>query len=144
MSVEVGTILEGRVEGITNFGAFVNVGDGKTGLVHISEVATAYVKDIREFLTEGQTVRVKVMSVEPNGKIALSIKKAIEAERPARPRTNSTRPTRPMEFDFSRKRESTGDSFEDLLLQFKHDSDERMQSMKRGNEPRRTNRRANN
>ncbi len=142
MSVEVGAILEGRVEGITNFGAFVNIGDGKTGLVHISEVATAYVKDIREFLTEGQTVRVKVMSLEPGGKIALSIKKAIREERPARPKSAPT--GRPMEFDFSRKRESTGDSFEDLLLQFKHDSDERMQSMKRGNEPRRTSRRGNN
>ena len=142
MSVEVGTILEGRVEGITNFGAFVNIGDGKTGLVHISEVAAAYVKDIRDFLTEGQTVRVKVMSAEPNGKIALSIKKAIIEEKPARPR--APRAGRPMEIDWSRKRESTGDNFEDLLLQFKHDSDERMQSMKRGNEPRRTSRRGNN
>ena len=141
MALEVGSIIEGRVEGITNFGAFVNIGDGKTGLVHISEVAMSYVKDIREFLKEGQTVKVKVMSVEPGGKIALSIKKALPEEKPAPARKTSV----PMEYDWSRKRDTSGDSFEDKLLQFKHDSDERMQSMKRGNEPRRTiSRRGNN
>ena len=138
MSLEVGKIVEGKVEGITNFGAFVNIGEGKTGLVHISEVAVAFVKDIREFLKEGQTVRVKIMAVEPGGKIALSSKKAILEEKPARPR-----PSAPAEYDWSKKRDTSGDSFEDKLLQFKHDSDERMQSMKRMNEPRRT-RRGNN
>lgn len=138
MSLEVGKIIEGKVEGITNFGAFINIGEGKTGLVHISEVAVAYVKDIRAFLEEGQNVRVKVMAIEPSGKIALSIKKAILEEKPARPR-----PSAPAEYDWSKKRSSTGDSFEDKLLQFKHDSDERMQSMKRGNETRRP-RRGNN
>ncbi len=140
MSLEVGKIVEGRVEGITNFGAFVNIGEGKTGLVHISEVAVAYVKDIRDFLEEGQTVRVKIMTMEPGGKIALSIKKAITEEKPSLPR-----PTRPMDYDWSKKRDTSGDSFEDKLLQFKHESDERMQSMKRGNEPRRSiSRRGNN
>ena len=139
MSLEVGKILEGRVEGITNFGAFVNIGEGKTGLVHISEVAASYVKDIREFLEEGQTVRVKVVSVEPGGKISLSIKKAALEEKASRPR-----PTRPMEYDWSKKKDTSGDSFEDKLLQFKHDSDERMQSIRRGNEQRRSNRRGNN
>ncbi len=140
MALEVGKIVEGRVEGITNFGAFVRLGDGKTGLVHISEVAVAYVKDIRDFLEEGQTVRVKIMAIEPNGKIALSIKKAAIEEKPSQPR-----PTRPMEYDWSKKRDTSGDSFEDKLLQFKHDSDERMQSIRRANEPRRTiSRRGNN
>lgn len=134
MALEVGQIIEGKVEGITNFGAFVNIGDGKTGLVHISEVAVAYVKDIRDFLKEGQTVRVKVMSIEQGGKIALSIKKAVMEEKPSQPR----RSTVPMEYDWSKKRDTSGDSFEDKLMQFKHESDERMQSMKRGNEPRRT------
>lgn len=134
MALEVGQIIEGRVEGITNFGAFVNIGDGKTGLVHISEVAVAFVKDIHDFLKEGQTVRVKVMAIEPGGKIALSIKKAAIEEKPQQPR----RSTVPMEYDWSKKRDTSGDSFEDKLMQFKHDSDERMQSMKRGNEPRRT------
>ncbi len=134
MALEVGQIIEGKVEGITNFGAFVNIGDGKTGLVHISEVAVAYVKDIHDFLKEGQTVRVKVMAIEPGGKIALSIKKAVMEEKPLLPR----RSTVPMEYDWSKKRDTSGDSFEDKLMQFKHESDERMQSMKRGNEPRRS------
>ena len=132
MSLAVGNIIEGQVEGITNFGAFVKIGGGKTGLVHISEVAVSYVKDIRDFLKEGQTVRVKIMSMEPGGKIALSIKKAILEETPQKPRQ-----TRPMEYDWSKKRDTSGDSFEDKLMQFKHDSDERMQAMKRGNETRR-------
>lgn len=139
MSLEVGKILEGRVEGITNFGAFVNIGEGKTGLVHISEVAVAYVKDIHDFLEEGQTVRVKIMAMDPGGKISLSIKKAILEEKAARPR-----PTCPIDYDWTKKRDTSGDSFEDKLLQFKHESDERMQSMKRGNEQRRTARRGNN
>ena len=143
MALEVGVIIEGRVEGITNFGAVIDIGGGKTGLVHISEVAVAFVKDIRDFLKEGQTVRVKVMAVEPNGKIALSIKKAIMEEKPSRPQPS--RSSVPMEYDWSKKRDTSGDSFEDKLLQFKHESDERMQSMKRGNEPRRTiSRRGNN
>lgn len=132
MSLAVGNIIEGQVEGITNFGAFVKIGEGKTGLVHISEVAVSYVKDIRDFLKEGQTVRVKIMSMEPGGKIALSIKKAILEETSQKPRQ-----TRPMEYDWSKKRDTSGDSFEDKLMQFKHDSDERMQAMKRGNETRR-------
>lgn len=140
MSLAVGNIIEGQVEGITNFGAFVKIGEGKTGLVHISEVAVSYVKDIRDFLKEGQAVRVKIMSMEPGGKIALSIKKAILEETPKKPAK-----TRPMEYDWSKKRDSSGDSFEDKLLQFKHESDERMQSIKRGNETRRTaHRRGNN
>lgn len=139
MSLEVGKIVEGRVEGLTNFGAFVKLEDGKTGLVHISEVAVAYVKDIRDFLTEGQTVRVKIISMEPNGKIALSIKKAIPEEKPTQPR-----PTRPIDYDWSKKRDTSGDSFEDKLLQFKQESDERMQSMKRSESRRSGNRRGGN
>lgn len=79
MAVEVGNILEGKVTGITDFGAFVELPEGKSGMVHISEVAPVYVSKISEFLQEGQTVKVKVLSVnEENGKISLSIKKASE------------------------------------------------------------------
>ncbi len=79
MAVEVGNILEGKVTGITDFGAFIELPDGKSGMVHISEVAPVYVSKISEFLKEGQTVKVKVLSVnEENGKISLSIKKASE------------------------------------------------------------------
>lgn len=78
MAVEVGNILEGKVTGITDFGAFVDLPDGKSGMVHISEVAPTYVNKISDHLTEGQTVKVKVLSVGENGKISLSIKKAMD------------------------------------------------------------------
>ena len=74
MELTVGSILEGKVKSITNFGAFVALPDNKTGMVHISEVANAYVSDIRQHLTEGQDVKVMVIGCE-NGKINLSIKR---------------------------------------------------------------------
>ena len=74
MELTVGAILEGKVKTITNFGAFIALPENKTGMVHISEVANAYVSDIRQHLTEGQDVKVMVISAE-NGKINLSIKR---------------------------------------------------------------------
>ena len=74
--VEIGAILEGKVTGLTNFGAFVSLPDNKTGMVHISEVSSSYVNDIHDHLKEGQQVKVKVIDVTPEGKISLSIKKA--------------------------------------------------------------------
>lgn len=75
MTLMAGNIVEGTVINITNFGAFIEV-EGKTGLVHISEVADSYVKDIREHLNEQDKVKVKVISIDDNGKISLSIKQA--------------------------------------------------------------------
>ena len=83
MSIEVGNKLQGKVTGITKFGAFVELAEGSTGLVHISEVADNYVKDINDHLKVGDVVEVKVINVEKDGKIGLSIKKAID--RPERP-----------------------------------------------------------
>lgn len=74
MELTVGTVLEGKVKSITNFGAFIALPENKTGMVHISEVANAYVSDIRQHLTEGQDVKVMVIGTE-NGKINLSIKR---------------------------------------------------------------------
>ena len=92
MSIEVGSKLQGKVTGITNFGAFVELPNGSTGLVHISEVADNYVKDINDHLKVGDMVEVKVMNVGTDGKIGLSIRKAKpESERPERPQ----RPQRP-------------------------------------------------
>ena len=68
----VGNIVEGKVTGITKFGAFVDLGDGKTGMVHISEVAPTFVKEIRDFVKENDTVKVKVLSISEDGKISLS------------------------------------------------------------------------
>ena len=76
MQLEVGSIVQGKVSGIAKFGAFVDLPDGKVGMVHISEVASVYVNDINEHLKEGQEVKVKVLSIGDDGKISLSIKKA--------------------------------------------------------------------
>ena len=80
MDVEVGAIVEGKVSGITNFGVFVDIGE-TTGMVHISEVARNYVKDLKEFVKMGQEVKVKVISVSPEGKISLSMIQAEEPEK---------------------------------------------------------------
>ncbi len=87
MELTVGTVLEGKVKSITNFGAFISLPENKTGMVHISEVANAYVSDIRQHLTEGQDVKVVVIGNE-NGKINLSIKRL----EPRQPRENTGRP----------------------------------------------------
>ncbi|UTR16663.1 S1 domain-containing RNA-binding protein [Salipaludibacillus sp. LMS25] len=132
MSIEVGSKCQGKVTGITNFGAFVELPGGSTGLVHISEVADSYVKDINEFLTVGDDVTVKVMNVEKDGKIGLSIRKAKvpeegtkKAERPAR------QPTKP------RRKEHPSLSFEDKMNRFLKDSEERLSSLKRNTESKR-------
>ncbi|MDO4669060.1 MAG: S1 RNA-binding domain-containing protein, partial [Butyricicoccus pullicaecorum] len=72
MGLVVGAVLEGKVTGITKFGAFVSLPEGKSGMVHISEVANSFVSDIKEFLKEGDTVRVKVINVDDAGRINLS------------------------------------------------------------------------
>src|SRR3954462_15665831 len=84
MSIEVGSKLQGKVTGITKFGAFVGLPDGSTGLVHVSEVADNYVKDINDHLKVGDQVEVKVLNVEKDGKIGLSIKKAKDRPEPER------------------------------------------------------------
>lgn len=139
MSIEVGSKLQGKVTGITHFGAFVELPGGTTGLVHISEVADNYVKDINEFLKVGDQVEVKVMSVEKDGKIGLSIKKAKDnvasASRPAPARGG---------FNKSRKgpnrggnNHSTALSFEDKMNKFLKDSEDRLTTLKRSTESKR-------
>ena len=87
MEFGVGSILEGKVSGITKFGAFVTLPEGKSGLVHISEIAYSYVNDVHDHLSEGQQVKVKVIGIDDAGRINLSIKKA--AEPPPRPAPRS-------------------------------------------------------
>ena len=98
MQLEVGSIVEGKITGITNFGAFVQLDDNKTGLIHISEVALNYVKDIKEHLKVNEVVKVKVLTIDETGKISLSIKKALEEEQ--KKTQNVKRP--PAQFDFTR------------------------------------------
>lgn len=128
MLFEVGQLLEGKVSGITNFGAFIQLPGGKTGLVHISEVAEEYVKDISEHLKTNQPVKVKVLAVEPNGKISLSIKKAFE--------NASVKVKKPVEIDWS-KEGSSQLSFEERLSKFMKDSDEKLLDLKRSFETKR-------
>lgn len=91
MQLEQGSILEGKVTGILKFGAFVDIGEGKSGMVHISEVSHTFVNDINEVLKIGQTVKVKVIAIGEDGKIGLSIKKA----EPPAPRENRDFKKRP-------------------------------------------------
>ncbi|WP_458415245.1 S1 domain-containing RNA-binding protein [Schinkia sp. CFF1] len=136
MSIEVGSKLQGKVTGITNFGAFVELPEGSTGLVHISEVADNYVKDINEFLKVGDEVTVKVLNVEKDGKIGLSIKKAKEqaetagTERPQRQQ-------RPRNFKPDKRSGGTVENFESKMARFLKDSEDRLASLKRHTESKR-------
>ena len=131
MQVEVGAIIEGKITGITKFGAFVELGDGKTGMVHISEVASTYVKEIRDHIQEGQVVKVKVLTIAEDGKISLSIKKATPPA-PRVPRQPAVSPGRPGDFEWKSSRTAaSGDSFEDMMSRFKQTSDEKISDLKR-------------
>lgn len=142
MDVEVGAIVEGKVSGITNFGVFVDL-DGTTGMVHISEVARNYVKDLKEYVTMGQAVKVKVISVSPEGKISLSMKQAEEPEhreerrQPRRERESAKISRGADSFEF-RPKQQENLSFEDMLSRFKQSSDEKLGEMKKAGENRRT------
>ena len=145
MEFTVGTILEGKVKTITNFGAFIALPEGKTGMVHISEIANTYVSDIRQHLTEGQDVKVVIIGVDPAGKINLSMKR-LEPKpvRPAGNRPGGARPggrpgsqSRPAQ-DSRPPRQQTqatvgksGDqSFEEKLKQFMSESDSKISSIR--------------
>lgn len=134
MQLEVGAILEGKVTGITKFGAFVELPNKVTGMVHISEVAATFVKEIRDFVTEGQTVKVKVLSIGQDGKVSLSIKKA---QAPAPRQSSPRRPAfngRPGDFEWQSSAPRGGESFEDMMSRFKATSDEKISDLKRSKE----------
>ncbi|WP_374722025.1 S1 domain-containing RNA-binding protein [Peribacillus tepidiphilus] len=137
MSIEVGSKLQGKVTGITNFGAFVELPEGSTGLVHISEVADNYVKDINEHLKVGDQVEVKVINVEKDGKIGLSIKKAKDRpEQPQRPRQGRGN-DRPRDNFRSKDNQRAKESFEQKMARFLKDSEDRLSSLKRNTETKR-------
>ncbi|MDI3481041.1 MAG: binding domain protein [Tepidanaerobacteraceae bacterium] len=119
MPVEVGQIVEGKITGITKFGAFVELPGGVTGLVHISEVADSYVKDVNDFLKENDKVKVKVIGVSQDGKVSLSIRKLNESSRDRR----------------SKERDNL--SFEDKLAKFMKDSEERLLDIRKSHESKR-------
>ena len=118
MQLEVGAIYEGKVTKLAKFGAFVDLGGGTVGMVHISEISPTFVKEISDHLTEGQQIKVKVLTIGEDGKIGLSIRKAMENTSPA--------PKKPEPV-----------SFEDMLTKFKQSSEERISDLKRSIENRR-------
>lgn len=154
MKPEKGSIYEGKITSITNFGAFVSLPDGPDGLVHISEVSNSFVKDINEILTVGQTVKVKVISIAENGKIALSIKQAMPREE--KPQAQQPRPRPQGERKFQPKKQeqkpqfnpnvppeeyweeqiSSNQGFEDMMNKFKKSSQDKFSDLKRGGESR--------
>ena len=142
MSIEVGSVVEGVVTGITNFGAFIELPEGKTGLVHISEVADVYVKDVHDFLTEKDKVKVKVLTIDERGKVGLSIKQLQEkkpeeqASAPKPGPRSSFQPHRSShggqrDFKKPNRFNSSPASFEDRLSRFLKDSDERLTDLRR-------------
>ncbi|MCI8649038.1 MAG: S1 RNA-binding domain-containing protein [Anaerotruncus sp.] len=155
MQLEVGSILEGKVTGITKFGAFIELPGNKTGMVHISEVASSYVKEISDHLSIGQMVKVKIIGITPEGKISLSIKQAAPAPQQgaapqSRPRGQAQqqgtggadrpprtfqprRPPREVSFGFDRRQPISSEtmSFEDMMSKFKQASDDKMSDLKR-------------
>ncbi len=132
MEFGVGSIVEGKVSGITKFGAFITLPEGKSGLVHISEIAYSYVSDVHEHLKEGDQVKVKVIGIDDSGRINLSIKKATEPP----PRPAAPRPAAPRQQSFNRERTFTPAapkepaSFEDRLKQFMAASDSKLSDLR--------------
>lgn len=139
MQLDVGKIYEGKVTGITKFGAFVELEPGTTGMVHISEVANTFVSEIKDHLTEGQDVKVKVLSVSDDGKISLSIKKAVDNPPPRRDfKRNNNGGNGGRRFDGGNNKpqqekapQTPEAAFEDMLNKFKQSSDERMGDLKK-------------
>ena len=140
MDLTVGAIIEGKVKSITNFGAFIALPENRTGMVHISEVANAYVNDIRQYLTEGQDVKVMVIALDPAGKINLSMKRlepkpaapnrqrggndSPKAPRQGGPRSNAPTPTQ------ATVAKSSDQIFEERLKQFMSESDSKISSLR--------------
>lgn len=119
MPVSVGEIVDGTVTGITNFGAFIQLPEGKSGLVHISEISHDYVEKVADYLKKDQKVKVKILSISKEGKISLSI-------RQAKPKTN-----KPVEIEWNKPDDKQKFmSFEDKLNKFLKDSNEKMDQLK--------------
>ena len=141
MQLTAGDIVEGKITAVKDYGVFVDLGEGKSGMVHISEIAYTYVSEIRDFVKENDSVKLKVLSVSDDGKISLSIKQAqpkeADAQRPERREKKPYAPQAPAPAPdgsyvwTAKKSEST--SFEDMMSKFKATSDEKFSDLKRKN-----------
>ena len=129
MELNVGSIVDGKVTGITKFGAFVSLPEGRSGLVHISEIAYAYVNEVSDYLSVGQEVKVRIVGIDDNGRINLSIKKAQDPP----PRPQSRRPA-PAPAAGAPAARSGPSSFEDKLKQFMQDSDSKLSGVRKYSE----------
>jgi len=125
MELTVGSIVDGKVTGIMKFGAFVSLPDGRSGLVHISEISYTYVNEVSDHLKVGDPVRVKIIGIDENGRINLSIKKAADPP-PARP----ARRGNPGSSGSGTSDPRSNSSFEDKLKQFMQDSDSRLSGVR--------------
>ena len=141
MQLTVGDIVEGKITAVKDYGVFVDLGEGKSGMVHISEIAHTYVSEIRDFVKENDSVKLKSLSVSDDGKISLSIKQAqpkdTEAQKPERrekkaynPKASAPAPDGSYVWT-AKKSEAT--SFEDMMSKFKATSDEKFSDLKRKN-----------
>ena len=131
MPIAVGDIIEGRVSGIAKFGAFVEMGEGENGLVHISEISSRYVENVEDFVKRGDVVKVKVVSISPEGKIGLSIRQAEPPkERPVQARPAQARPHRETVKTGSAENEGVDRGFEDKLERFLKESTERYEAIR--------------
>jgi len=146
MAIEVGQKIDGKITGLANFGAFIDIGNGKTGLVHISEVSDKFIENIKDELKVGQEVTVKVLSIADDGKIALSIRKAQENSDKGSDKNSgdvSSNKTHAKKSDNYRKKpnKSQGskkpDDFDSLMNSFLKDSEDRLTSLKRNTENKR-------
>ncbi len=136
MAVEIGSVYEGTVTGLTSFGAFIKLEDGTTGMVHISEVADEFVSDISEKLSVGDKVKVKALEINDKGKVSLSIKKAVPSEKskPQKPRR-----TDKLDRGWKGAPAQSSDapmSFEDMMARFKAQSDDKISDLKRNSDKR--------
>lgn len=132
MQLEVGTVLEGKVTGVTKFGAFVELGEGKTGMVHISEISSNYVTEVSEHVKENQIVKVRVLSIGEDGKIRLSMKKLNgDVPAPKAPMRENRQDREPRADGGFQKKSNQPMSFEDMLAKYMQSSNEKQSDLKR-------------
>ena len=133
--MEVGSVVEGVVSRITNFGAFVDIEGGKNGLIHISEISDVYVRDVRDFLAEGDKIQAKVITIDDRGKVALSLKQMKNQQQDrqtsAPARNKLARSERMERGDIKKPVRQLSASFEDKLSKFMKESDEKLADRKR-------------
>lgn len=134
MSMDVGSVVEGKITSITKFGAFVALEGGKSGMVHVSEISDEFVSDINRYVSVGQTIQVRILNIDEKGRINLSIKKVSGGnEKPSRPASNRSSSPRPQVAVYASAANAVRPdrplSFEEMMSKFKKDSDERFSGL---------------